>query len=410
MEKVTGLAGLSSNVAHPFTTASRSFISSDMGLEIVDTPGLNCRENRLERMLHIARALSQEAVTLLLLVVQAQGRVSWVLNEIEQCLGRFVELLPVDHCAVCITGADRDPVMDFVDLRAALLGKVRDYLGIDSGSCIFAHRSQTGEELSREIATLCQGRKPVQIEMDARRFLECFSILSSLAARRSVREEVAALQRQVDAFMRMGHEDIDMLCSFHSHIWDEISKAVLRVATEHHYALLEGPSYMDELGHLVQLTNGFRDVLSQVRARMLARHRDCGPLDIRQCPHCSTPWLNEDACDSLTPCGSRTFERDGPEVIGDFSFSDDGHDLKVESERSRVAQVHTEGPGVGCGKPLCWSEMRPVSLSPELWERRDDVSTADLPPVPRQAMAAFDRYYQEQVKNLAALMNQHHVE
>lgn len=412
VEKLTGLRGLSSDNPSSFTTAMRSYRSSDGRLDIVDTPGNNVRTEAFDHMLHVAYALSYKPVTRVLLVVAANATVDSMIETLHVTLARFMDTpLDLGLFGVCVT------MMDHVSNHAAWRAhfeeryyeQVATQLGLNHPSVIYSSASTAGAHLCDEVLHLCHGREPTEIQMDAKTFLQCFQITNTnFKIAITVRGEIARFKKQKDLFLRqlssltdrrpmcqLADKIQDLVFSFNAHMMEEIPRAQRRVAEEHNMLLEVGPQLASEAGHLANLSNCLKGELYEIRTMMMQYQKESGISDVRKCPHCGCLWCNFDSCDGETTCGNHGTVGDGEKEVRTFTFLFDGDVLEICPGTRR--SVWSEPPdlsrsGAGCGRRIVWRDMQSIAIPPD-FRVEGRANTQDVMPIPIPEFQTFEAFY-----------------
>jgi len=392
-EKITGISGLSSNADESFTKASAICESECKGIQIIDTPGGNSMQDKLEHNVWIAYALNYAPVSMILLTVKADTRIDNTIGLVRNYAERFQDA--AELLTVCATH------MDTVTWKESrFMECLENELGIDSA--IFVGKDTTGSTIARNIKRQC--KSPQQFTINSTNFLKFFKINNSnLKILKSVNEEIAnfrTMKTCFDQYLDSLSEErlrIDLVFEFQAFMSEEIIEAQKRVSKANHFTFTgDFTSVANESGHIANLTNQLRAVLFDVRTMALAYQKDAGISDLRKCPHCGEVWAKLEGCDGTTTCGNRVTEtkENRFDKMSRFHFRFDGRKLNIGQGRSHELEIRssTGDRGRGCGRTICWSRMAPVDV-PRDFHVIPTASTDDVELIPKEHKRSFHRAF-----------------
>eukprot|EP00929_Paragymnodinium_shiwhaense_P055642 TRINITY_DN27869_c0_g1_i1.p1 TRINITY_DN27869_c0_g1~~TRINITY_DN27869_c0_g1_i1.p1 ORF type:complete len:439 (+),score=92.38 TRINITY_DN27869_c0_g1_i1:65-1381(+) len=397
VEKVAGVQGLSSESKTSFTKASRAFVTGDRRLQLIDTPGANAMQDRLEHNVWIAHALSFSPVSLILLVVKADTRMDNVVDAVRGYAERFSDLMEL--MAVCVTH------MDLVSWPAhEVAACIEEELGFDA--LVFTGLQSSGKVLARELLDLCQTVPPQDLRINSDNFLKYFKIgNSNVKILKSVREEVSRFNNLKKEFMEelnlgcFGEPDkVDLVFEFQAFMAEEVINAQKRVSEANSFTFM-GPAMTNEAGHIANLTNQLRATLFDVRTLALGFQTNSGISELRKCPHCGQVWAKLSGCDGETTCGNKLGRFDGRyQDFASFRFTVlQGGRLQIAKlgRRRVVASSSTVSQGnAGCGRTISWKSMAPVAIPQEFRvEAASAVTVEDIQVLPVTAWPRWTDVY-----------------
>mmetsp|Transcript_68658 Transcript_68658/g.200944 ORF Transcript_68658/g.200944 Transcript_68658/m.200944 type:complete len:428 (-) Transcript_68658:236-1519(-) len=401
VEKVTGIRGISSAASTSVTLSSHAYITRCGRLQLIDTPGSNAMESKLEHNVWIAHALNLDPVSLILLVVKAEQRIDNTVDAVRKYAEVFVQFL--DILDVVITH------MDLVGWEPAEAKKhLEQELGIDEA--VFVGISTPGDAVLHNVILSCKKRTPQNLTIDSENFLKFFRISdSNMKIVRSVKDQVDRFRVINDSFMRQlrcrgGQEQIDMVFEFQQWMQQEIVEAQKRVADSNDFTFM-GHGSANEAGHIANMTNQLRAVLFEVRTMAAGFQAIAGVSDLRKCPYCGAVWAKLEGCDGDTTCGNRMNRHDGRfSSLLRFTFQFDGTTLRVSNTHSQAlaAPKTGSGAGAGCGRTIAWRAMAPVTAPPEFYETKA-VTTDDVHVLPETARPFWKRTYQSVEQKLGKI-------
>lgn len=413
VEKLTGAKGRSSAAETSVTVTSDIFEMYDGSLTVCDTPGSNAMEDQFQHNLHIAHAMNYKPVTCVMIVVKADTRMENVIATVREYAERFLpEEFPIELIGVCVTH------MDTVKwTKEKVLPHLKGKLGIETA--VFSSLNTKGTTLRDDILAECAGKESANLRIDGEMFLKLFKISDdSLKILRETTKEVSRFEKMKQDFYKenASYKDknsrMDMIFEFQSWMLQEIIEAQKRLSKNNKFTFEEGPEMASEAGHVANMTNQLRKVLSDVRIEAMTYHKDVD-TDFRKCPHCSTVWQKIEGCDGPTTCGNRVTENLCDDwsisngVMSTFKFIWDVTQRKLIIEKlssSKKKEVNTSKKPVkvaGCGKEIEWSKMAPVKVPVEF-----DISpssTKDIIPIQNYVRAGWNAAYDKAIKLLPKL-------
>eukprot|EP00927_Polykrikos_kofoidii_P049585 TRINITY_DN4362_c0_g1_i1.p1 TRINITY_DN4362_c0_g1~~TRINITY_DN4362_c0_g1_i1.p1 ORF type:complete len:426 (-),score=52.83 TRINITY_DN4362_c0_g1_i1:455-1732(-) len=390
VERVTGITGISSDDSETCTKVSCAYVTKCRRMSIIDTPGSNAMGEVVQHNIWIASALNFLPVSLILIVVKADPRIDTTISNVRRYAECFQDLS--DLLGVCVTH------MDTVEWNPTkCLGRIATELGM---TAVFVGKHTPAEMAIHDIMSDCKAAKNVEITCD--NFPKMFKINNSnLRILKSVRDEVAKFQIMNNDFAEhlndlAEHDKIDFVFEFQAFVSQELIEAQKRVGTAHGFSFV-GPALANEVGHIANLTNQLRFVLSEVRTLALALSRGHGASDLRRCPHCGLVWAKVSGCNGATTCGSRPRTLDSPCTrFATFTFVWNGRRLVISKTSFRVWR-QTDGAVAsnwqGCGEVVNWGAMAPVSVPVEFLETEAASSTDDVQLIPALAQQAWRDFY-----------------
>lgn len=393
VEKVVGMTGLSSNADESFTKTSAIGESPCKRLQIIDTPGGNSMESKLEHNIWIAHALNFAPVSSILLTVKAETRIDNTVSMVRAYAERFQDA--AELLTVCVTHMD---TVQWSNARFCTC--LEKELGLDSA--IFVGKDTTSASIITNILERCKSPQPFMI--NSTNFLKLFKINDNkLKILKSVNDEVSGfrMMKQVfETYLRSlctEQEKVDLVFEFQAYMMNQIVEAQKRVSAQNNFTFMGDTACVaNEAGHIANLTNQLRAILYDVRTMALAYQNDAGVSALRKCPHCGLVWAKITGCNGTTTCGNR---EDQPEsrwdVMSAFTFQFDGKQLLISKggNRNRSRNSGGTGSGVGCGKSITWSTMAPVQI-PEEFRVKTAASTEDIGVIPTRHKRTFDQAYQ----------------
>jgi len=410
-EKITGLTGRSSRSDVSFTRVSELGESFDNRIIVCDTPGMNAMDDRFQHNINVAHALNYQPISRIVIVVKADERLDGVIEKVSEAVSSFLpEDLPLELLSVCVTH------MDNVQWdKARLLQVLEDKVGIESA--ITSSLSKTGEDLLSDLVTECGNGQPKKMDVDSEMFLKLFKISNSnVKVMRQVRKEVNKFTLVKSQFNKLKREGrwtqkdlMDMTFEFQAWMFDEITGAQKRL-TKHNNFDFMGPNMASHAGHVANMTNQLRKILSSVRIDSMKFHKDLD-TNFRKCPWCPAVWQKIEGCDGDTTCGNRVNDSLVSDnwsggITAHFSFLWDREDNRlVVSKRSlKAGEKKTDnidwrrGTQAGCGKPINWSQMAPVVVPVEY--NIDPASTADVRVLQEEHLPEWKEFYNRCMKQL----------
>lgn len=403
VEKLTGETGRSSASNKSVTVTTEVFEIYDGSFVICDTPGSNAMENQFKHNLNIAHAINYSPVTCVMIIAKADTRMDNVVDRVKNYAEGFLpEDLPLELIGVCVTH------MDTVTwTKNEILPYLKGQLGIETA--IVCSLDTTGTTLKNDILAECAQKRPIELHIDSEMFLRLFKISNNnLKVLREARKEVARFEKMKQLFYQQKREygkkdQMDMIFEFQTWMLEEIIEAQKRLSNNNNFTFLEGPEMASEAGHVANMTNQLRKVLSDVRIEAMTYHKDVD-TDFRKCPHCSTVWQKIEGCDGATTCGKRVskgYQYDvwsgGYGVMSTFEFSWDYEKNQFiikklsSSEKKRLNTSRQQGRGAGCGKDIEWAKMAPVKVPVEFGISPS--STKDVVPLPPVEREPWNEYY-----------------
>jgi len=378
-EKLTGATGKSSRSDVSFTRVSEVYETLDRSMTICDTPGINSMDSRFQHNCNVAHALNYQAVSKILLVVKADNRLDTVVEKVSEALSCFIpEDLPLELLSVCITH------MDTVQYdKNRLLQVLEEKVGIES--VVTNSMNKTAKDLQSDLAAECQNVEPMEMNVNNEMFLKLFKISNSnIKVLRQVKREVNRFKLIKEQFnqrrrdKRWNEKDVmDMTFEFQAWMTDEITECQKRLAERNNFDLIGGPDVATQAGHIANMTNQLRKILSSVRIDAMKFHKSLD-TNFRKCPWCPAVWQKIEGCDGTTTCGNRVSESKRSDdwsggVTAHFAFVWDPQHNRLAIKKKalnfddeKVNNVDYErGKQAGCGKSITWSEMSPVSVPVE---------------------------------------------
>lgn len=364
VEKVTGCQGLSSNASQSFTRSSHAFLTACKRMMLIDTPGSNAMEDKLEHNVWIAHALNYAPVSLILLVVKAEMRIDNSVKIVRDYAERFGDL--IELLGLCITH------MDQVSWSKAEFSKcVKDEVGLDS--IVFVGARDSGANILNGILQKCH--RPTNLSITSENFLKYFKISNSnIKILKSVREEVANFEFFKQEFTKAlsdssysEQDKIDMVFEFQAFMSEEVYAAQKRVSDTNAFTFC-GSDTANQAGHIANLTNQLRAVLLDVRTMALGYQSNAGISQLRKCPHCNQVWAKLEGCDGGTTCGNKPTSFSGRfQSLANFRFKVDGKRLVITKANKKPAKrtVVSGNGNAGCGKSISWRDMAPVQVPAE---------------------------------------------
>lgn len=364
VERVTGVTGLSSSSRESYTSVAQPFVTEDGFLRLVDTPGLNPLEDKLMHNLRVAQAFSYGSVSLLCLVIKAQPRLDTTLHRVRSMA---IDWDFEDILTVWITHMDQ-VTWGQEECTRILLSRY----GLDK--VMFSSESSSGSDLSQQLLHLARQVVPMQIalDVDSQSFWNHFRLSDDhVEVLRSVRQEVVKCQEHLCDFQRFfdemtmsEHPDVvrDLVFEFYAFMQEEIPRANKRLRDKHCFSSVTELTVL-ERGHLANLENQMKSLFHGIRVTMAAYHQDSVHLNLRRCPHCNVMWTQPRRRDGHMNCGLTSSDVRISAGLTRWSFE------FTEVGRLKVAQVQHAKSGLsqgeiiqGCGRPMKWEEMKPVSL------------------------------------------------
>jgi len=88
---------------------------------------------------------------------------------------------------------------------------------------------------------------------------------------------------------------------------DEITECQKRLAERNNFDFLGGPDVATQAGHIANMTNQLRKILSSVRIDAMKFHKSLD-TNFRKCPWCPAVWQKIEGCNGTTTCGNRVSE------------------------------------------------------------------------------------------------------
>jgi len=234
-EKCAGLEGhhFSSDAALSFTSRSWIFVSPCGRLLLIDTPGANSMQDKLEHNMWIAAALNFSPVSLILLVVKAEQRIDNTVGLVRTFAERFQDF--ASALSVCVTH------MDTVGWQAPLLLQcMHSELGMTSA--MFVGKDTDGPTILMQILQLCVPPQDLSITSD--NFLKFFKIHNSnLKILKSVGDEVAmfkTINRDFQEQLRIfsPQDKVDLVFEFHAYMNEAIYQSQQRVSETNSFTFL----------------------------------------------------------------------------------------------------------------------------------------------------------------------------
>ena len=148
IEKLTGKTdGKSSRSSELYTKDTGSFEVPDKSLVIVDTPGANARDDAIRHNQSIAKAMNNEPISKILLVVKADHRIDNVVDNVQQYVERIKNLK--DLICVVVTHMDR------VDWKENICAeRIAEYHSIKD--VLFTQLNDDGPLLLKNILSVCR--------------------------------------------------------------------------------------------------------------------------------------------------------------------------------------------------------------------------------------------------------------
>ena len=408
VEKLTGVSGRSSAADESFTLTSEVYEIYDGSLIICDTPGSNAMNDKFQHNLHIAHAMNFYPVTCVLIIVKADTRMDNVVDRVRAYAEGFLpEDLPIELIGVCVTH------MDTVQWTGRhLLPNLDNHLGISSAvfSTLQTPRETLRADIMREIAR----KRPIPMSIDSNMFLRLFKISNSnLKVMRDVRKEIGRFEKMKQDFYREKSRlspnlQMNMTFEFQTWVHEEIIRAQKWLSERNNFTLSFGPNMENEVGHIANMTNQLRKVLSDIRVEASKYHRNVD-TNFRKCPHCPAIWQKIEGCDGATNCGNRpstaTDIWSGEMSTFSFTWNTSTEQLIVRQLGARsvpsASAGNRSGYGAGCGKPITWSEMAPVEV--DLQFDIPPISTNDLHSLPQAARRNWNEAYETALSGLRAL-------
>jgi hypothetical protein len=375
VEKVTGIAGQSSDSSVSFTRAALAVKTKCHKLQIIDTPGDNSMEDKLEHNLQIAYAMSHDPVSLILVTVKADMRIDNTVGLVREHMERFLDFS--DMLCPCVTHMDQ-VTWNHSDFTKHL----ENELGVSS--CIFVSASTPGAHILSSILKHC--KPPLDIRITSNNFLKYFKINdNNMKIMKCVNDEVGKFKtalREFEKYIKLPstpEEKTDLAFEFQAFMHEEITKASQRVADVNNFQLIPTAN---EIGHLANLTNQLKATLLQVRTLTLGYHAQAGVSELRKCPHCGLVWAKIVGCNGVTTCGNRVSCADGRSEFTAFWFEFTDKKFTIRKNGKRQAKAASSDPSksgnAGCGKTITWSEMAPVQVPIEFQATTRTVSVEDV--------------------------------
>ena len=289
IEKISGFSGQSSASCKSFTKVAQPFESLDGTIVICDTPGSNSISDQFQHNLHIAHALNFRPLHLILLTVKAEVRMDNVISAVRKYAEGFMpEDMPLQLIGVCITH------MDTVSWKSAdILPHLEDNLGIET--VLFSSLGTTGEQLCAQIRQTVGDRHSIPLDVNGELFLRLFRIdNNNIKILREVRKEVSRFEKMKDDFylQKAFYDKLDQMnmhFEFQAWMFEEIIAAQKRLSEQNNF-IFDGPQIASEAGHIANMTNQLRKVLSGVRIEAMKYHKDVD-TNFRKCPHCSGQFV-----------------------------------------------------------------------------------------------------------------------
>jgi len=366
VEKLTGETGRSSRSATSFTQTSEIFESWDNTIDICDTPGANAMDNRFEHNCHIAHALNWRAVSCILVVVRALDRLDGVVEKVSEAISVFLpEELPLELVSICVTH------MDKVRWDKDRLSKVlTDKCGIES--VVTSSLNTSGKDLQSDILKVCANTKPMELGVDSEMFLKLFKLSNNnVKVMRQVRREINRFTLLREKFNEIKREPrwsekdlMDMTFEFQAWMFEEITEAQKRLARDNNFDFMGGPAVATQAGHIANMTNQLRKILSSVRIESMKYHKDF-ETNFRECPWCSLVWQKVEGCSGQTTCGALVSDEKVSDnwsggVTAHFAFIWDHSYRRLHIKKKALDQSEEKSEKInwragrkrGCGKTI----------------------------------------------------------
>ena len=406
VEKVTGVSGRSSNANESVTLTSAVYESLDGELIICDTPGSNAMNDKFQHNLNIAHALNFMAVTCILVVVKADTRIDNVIENIIKYAQIFLpEELPIELLSVCITHQDQ------VACGEEKLKKIlEEKAGITTA--IFHYENTSGEDLSENILAECQNKdEPKELNIDSDIFLKLFKIGNNhVRVMQHCRREVARFKKMKEDFYRQrstrdSEDQMNMTFEFQAWVFNEIAVAQKKLTSDQKFKLAEGEDLENEAGHIANMTNQLRKVLSDIRTEAAKYHQKYEKSGFRSCPHCGEVWTKIEGCDQGTQCGNRPSDenvddqRRGEMSHFQFEWIYTTEKLAIvktgETQRRKKTADRSGWIWIRC------CDMTPVNIILET--SVESSSTNDVPSLPPPAVAPWEAAFEKALSKLNPL-------
>ena len=365
VEKLTGEKERSSNDSESYTSSSEAFVVQGGGLIVADTPGSNCRKDKVEHNIWIAGALNFRPVSRIFIVSKAQPRIDSVIDNVCKYADNFVEL-PPDVIGVLVSH------MDMVEWRKEdFISAIDDELGIDA--VIFSSLDTTAETLQSEILGTCTGQHDLTV--NHANFAKLFKIPNNhIKILKFINDEVKKFTLIKEAFdkKRKGFQPLDqtdLAFAFLTYMSDEIADAKDRMIECNNFTF-KGDSAALEAGHVLNMVNQLHTVLFEVRKECFNYQCEHGVSEFRKCPYCGLVWTKNGSCSGNTICGNAdstvSDTGDGKcTVFGTFSFEWESDELTIKKKRGQDGHIRSPRPMFGCGKTINWKDMATVELPSE---------------------------------------------
>ena len=203
------------------------------------------------------------------------------------------------------------------------------------------------------------------------------------------------------------NEQMNMTFEFQTWIHEQIIEAQKRLSEKNNFTFMDDSNIDHEAGHVANMTNQLRKVLSDVRIDAAKYHKNVD-TNFRKCPYCPAVWQKIEGCDGETSCGNR------PSSVADFwsgdmstfrfNWNESAEQLVVQraGAKSRpTSAASRSGYGAGCGRAITWSSMAPVKV--DISFDINPSSTNDLKALPLPARKNWNESYQRSLNSLKKL-------
>lgn len=295
-----------------------------------------------------------------------------------------------------------------------LINHLDEKLGIKTALFVSLHTTQ--KALRDALIAKCSNRHPVKLSIDAELFLRIFRISNSnLKILRETKGEVGRFKKMEQDFYQQTTKYtsslMDMTFEFQNWMFNEIIEAQKRLSSKNQFMFVEGPATANEAGHIANMTNQLRMVLSDVRKEAAKYHKEIDS-DFRKCPHCGTVWQKTEGCSGTTYCGKRRSSAADvapkeSEKMFTFAFQWDSKRESLSIKQMRLTKKtlslseEPKGYGTGCGKTIKWSAMAPANVAVEF--KANLHNTKDVSTVPPSVRPVWQRVYNKCMSLLPSL-------
>ncbi|EAS06486.1 signal recognition particle receptor beta subunit (macronuclear) [Tetrahymena thermophila SB210] len=371
--------GLSSITRNSFSSNS----AYGCNFKIIDTPGTQAEENKLNHALGIRSALIEGPINRIFLLVKFErvGAMQKNISELLFTLSEWKNLI-----TIVITHWDKE---DTEFNRQTFLQAKKNIQENDSDlqdSFIFVGKDSNPSHLCQAIyLSLCQNY-PVKLEIDLTKFKYKFDIYNNITKYIMKQKEIFKIVQQniekdIISYNQDDKDEFLHACMVNiSQIAEEIIQDLIK---EHRKDMDEVQSYMHYMElkqHFTPIVERIRKLASQRMSYSLLNHSDPRNL-FKRCPNCNLIWLKVEGCDGNTTCGNRYFGKDFFQTSKYFMrYIFDWRNLKwVKQQQNKSQQkdnYQKNDQGIGCGSTFNWGEA-PI-IGQEILQQLKDAGINDM--------------------------------